>query len=202
LLYYNARRIAGGVPTGRVSLMLLMDAPPTDSIASTRHVLDGRVLTPGVDTTYTIALRIDGPDTIGTGIQNLTRSTGPDGEQWLLVFTWTAREGSVATDSLVMDYRSLRPMSESRHAPDGSYRVTYSGTRVRGVVQTAGQAASPFDTTFERPVYSSVGFDLHRRALHLQIVADDGRPGSCTGAEGGPSQPTHIGRHGTTRAQR
>jgi hypothetical protein len=168
LLYYSARRVAGGARTARVSLMLLMDAPATDSTASAGHAtLDGRFLTPGVDTTYTIALRTAGPDTVGIGIQNLARSPGPGGEQWLQVFTWTAKDGSVATDSLVMDYRTLRPMSQSRHTPNGSSRVTYSGTRVRGVIQAVAEAASPFDTTFDRPVHSSAGFDLHARALPL-----------------------------------
>jgi hypothetical protein len=168
LLYYDARRIAGGALTGRVSRMLLMDAPSADSTASTGGAaLDGRFLTPGVDTMYTVALRAEGPDTVGVGVQTLTRSAGPGGEQWLQVFTWTAKDGSVATDSLVMDYRTLRPLSQARHAMDGNARVTYSGARVRGVVQTTSEAASPFDTTFDRPVYSSAGFDLHARALPL-----------------------------------
>jgi predicted methyltransferase len=168
LLHYAARRLAGGALAARVSLMVLMDAPSTDSTESTRHpTLDGRLLTPGVDTTYTIALRAEGPDTVGVGVQRLTRSAGPGGEQWLQLFTWTARDGSAATDSLVMDYRTLRPMSESRHTPQGSIRVTYSGARVQGVIRTTSEAASPFDTTFDRPVYSSAAFDLHARALPL-----------------------------------
>jgi hypothetical protein len=168
LLYYDAKRVVGGALTGRVSRMLLMDAPSADSTDVVRHsALDGRLLTPGVDTMYTIAVGAESQDTIGIGIQSLRRSPGPDGEEWFQVFSWTAKDGSVATDSLVLDYRTLRPLSQTRHTPQGSMRATYSGAHVRGVIQLASEAASPFDTTFDKPVYSSVVFDLLARTLPL-----------------------------------
>jgi hypothetical protein len=116
---------------------------------------------------YTVAVSAESQDTVGIGIQILTRVPGPAGEAWFQVFSWTAKDGSVATDSLVMDYRTLRPLSQTRHTPQGSVRVTYSGARARGVIQLASEAATPFDTTFDRPVYSSAVFDLLARTLPL-----------------------------------
>ena len=168
LLYYDAKRMAGGALAARASRMLLMDAPRGESAGSTsRTAIDGRLLTPGIDTLYSIALRAHSMDTIGVAIQTLVRSTGRDGDEWLQVYHYKDADSSSALDSLVMDYATLRPLRHARRTPHGRVHLTYDGARVRGVVEPTSGAASQIDTTFERSFFGSAAFDLIARALPL-----------------------------------
>jgi hypothetical protein len=126
---------------------------------------DGSRLRAGVDTFLTVTANAGRQDTIGWATQSLARATVAGRDAWVQVYRWRGRDGSQSTDSLVLDARSLRPLSEARSTGVGSVAVTYDGARVRAHISPAGGAARRSDTTYAAPVFSSASLELLARAL-------------------------------------
>src|SRR5437764_479243 len=102
--------------------------------------LDGRLLSPGVDSfavTY-------GGQLIGHSIQTTDSSTDAGSRVWRQTYVFHGAGGDVSTDTLIMDRVTLRPLREAR-------------------------AASVRRVSLTHPAYSSATLDAIVRALPLKL---------------------------------
>jgi hypothetical protein len=127
--------------------------------------VDGTQLRASVDTFFTTTVTDGATDTIGWATQSLTRARDGRRATWVQVYRWHGRDGSVSTDSLVMDAASLRPFHEARATSAGSVAVDYDGARVRASIAPAREPTRSEDTSYAMPVFSSASLDAIARAI-------------------------------------
>ena len=132
---------------------------------SASRAFDAARLRPAVDTFVTVTGSGERVDTIGWATQTLRRAPSARGDTWIQVYQWHGRDGSESTDSLVMDRRSLRPLTEVRSTVVGRVTVNYDGAHVRAQILPARGASQQRDTTYRALVYSSSSLELLARAM-------------------------------------
>ena len=127
--------------------------------------LDGRLLSPGVDSfavTY-------GGQLIGHSIQTTDSSTDAGSRVWRQTYVFHGAGGDVSTDTLIMDRVTLRPLREARVSSAGRFAFRFEGNEVEVTELSDGRAASVRRVSLTHPAYSSATLDAIVRALPLKL---------------------------------
>ncbi len=90
---------------------------------------------------------------------------------WIQTYSWLGRDGKLSYDSLTLDARTLRPITEQRSTKNGAVRVTYAGANVVATITSTGGAPRKLHTTLIGPAYSSSEIDALARTLPFAVGA-------------------------------
>jgi hypothetical protein len=97
--------------------------------------IDGRLLHPGVDTFYMAVTARGHVDTTGRIVRSLVHRTVAGRSVWLQVYSFDGRNDFSTIDSLMMDSRTLLPITEARYNNMGNTHVVYTSTQIRTLVK-------------------------------------------------------------------
>jgi hypothetical protein len=132
--------------------------------------IDGRLLHPGVDTFYMAVTARGHVDTTGRIVRSLVHRTVAGRSVWLQVYSFDGRNDFSTIDSLMMDSRTLLPITEARYNNMGNTHVVYTSTQIRTLVKLNAGGRTERDTSVPAPVYSSSVTDALARAIPATAV--------------------------------
>jgi hypothetical protein len=93
---------------------------------------DGRLLSPSVDT-FSVSY---GTQIIGQGVQVTEQVFEAGAATWKQTYTFVSTRGTISTDTLLMDARTLRPIREARVSDAGRFRFEFRADEIISISLT------------------------------------------------------------------